>query len=533
MKETITGTAPESGRNGHNEGGLPDGLASLTPATPRLEQFAPVMKTSWGDAPTTQLPKIAAPAAIPRQAGDSEPSGTTLVLPYVGSRSAKRTNRLRAWMVTIPTDFAAVVTPLLWTIANWKGIIFTAIITVVIFAAGGLYRGRRHLSILDLMPGILGRLLIAAAIVAMIAAQRHESVEYVGEFMRTVAVSCALVITGRVMTTRLVLWARRRRLVEHGTIIVGSGPIATELARLIKRYPQYGLRFSGFVDTPSNRQAAANATLALGSICDLGQAMVATGSDVIIIADTTTEEIELMDLLRQPSMMRWDVWVVPRLCDFQSHSGSTDHIGAIPVTRLRRATLTGPKWALKRMFDFLFASLALIVVSPVLLMCAIAVRVEGGRGVIFRQQRIGRFGKPFDLLKFRSMKPATDHESRTNWSVANDPRVGLVGRFLRRTSLDELPQLWNIVRGDMTFVGPRPERPFFVDQFSAEHPSYVLRHRVPVGLTGLAQVSGLRGDTPISDRARFDNYYIDNWSLWLDIKVIARTFAEVFRGGGR
>jgi lipopolysaccharide/colanic/teichoic acid biosynthesis glycosyltransferase len=131
------------------------------------------------------------------------------------------------------------------------------------------------------------------------------------------------------------------------------------------------------------------------------------------------------------------------------------------------------------------------------------------------------------------MRPSTETESQTRWSVADDPRVGPVGRFMRRTSLDELPQLWNILRGDMTIVGPRPERPFFVDRFSADYPDYAMRHRVPVGLTGLAQVSGLRGDTPISDRARFDNYYIENWSLWLDVKVILRTVAEVVRGGGR
>jgi lipopolysaccharide/colanic/teichoic acid biosynthesis glycosyltransferase len=131
------------------------------------------------------------------------------------------------------------------------------------------------------------------------------------------------------------------------------------------------------------------------------------------------------------------------------------------------------------------------------------------------------------------MRPATAAEGDTRWSIAQDDRVGRVGRVLRATSLDELPQLWNILRGEMTIVGPRPERPHFVERFSAEHPRYGHRHRVPAGLTGLAQVSGLRGDTPISDRARFDNFYIEHWSLWLDIKVVLRTIAEVFRGGGR
>jgi lipopolysaccharide/colanic/teichoic acid biosynthesis glycosyltransferase len=141
---------------------------------------------------------------------------------------------------------------------------------------------------------------------------------------------------------------------------------------------------------------------------------------------------------------------------------------------------------------------------------------------------VGRDGKHFELLKFRTMRPANDLESQTMWCVADANRVGAVGRFLRCTSIDELPQLWNILRGDMTVVGPRPERPHFVDQFSTQFDRYAYRHRVQVGLTGFAQVSGLRGDTSIADRARYDNFYIENWSLWLDIKIILRTFREVF-----
>ena len=159
-------------------------------------------------------------------------------------------------------------------------------------------------------------------------------------------------------------------------------------------------------------------------------------------------------------------------------------------------------------------------------------RLEGGKGIIFRQQRVGKDAELFELYKFRSMKPVAPGSGDTTWSIAQDKRVGPVGRVLRKTSLDELPQLWNIVRGDMTIVGPRPERPFFVEQFSAEFPRYGHRHRVPVGLTGLAQVSGLRGDTSIEDRARYDNFYIESWSFWLDIKVIVRTCREVIRGGG-
>jgi lipopolysaccharide/colanic/teichoic acid biosynthesis glycosyltransferase len=136
------------------------------------------------------------------------------------------------------------------------------------------------------------------------------------------------------------------------------------------------------------------------------------------------------------------------------------------------------------------------------------------------------------LLKFRSLKPATDDESATRWNVSQDHRLGPVGRFLRKSSLDELPQLWNIVRGDMSLVGPRPERPHFVEQFEQHVPRYTARHRVPTGLTGWAQVHGLRGDTSIENRASFDNHYIQNWSLWGDIKILLRTVQQVVRARG-
>jgi lipopolysaccharide/colanic/teichoic acid biosynthesis glycosyltransferase len=145
---------------------------------------------------------------------------------------------------------------------------------------------------------------------------------------------------------------------------------------------------------------------------------------------------------------------------------------------------------------------------------------------------VGLDGRPFTMLKFRSLKPTDELESTSNWNIGGDPRIGRVGGFLRQTSLDELPQLWNVVRGDMSLVGPRPERPFFVQEFTKQFPRYMARHRVPAGMTGWAQINGLRGDTDISERARFDNYYIENWSLWEDVKIVLRTTGQVLRGRG-
>ena len=477
------------------------------------------------------------PAMTPNGASHAphRPDGTTLILPAPRNRTAKRTRGLRAWMLTLPVDFVAMVAPLLWDHKHWKGVIFAAVLTVAIFASGGLYRGRRHMSFLDELPSLVGRLLVASAIVAVIFAQRHDTEAYVSGFLHTVLASTALLLLGRSFSRWIVLAARRRRWVEHGAIIVGGGPVAAELARLLRRYPQYGLRFAGFIHDEGLPPGDDGELLPwIGRADDLDSMIAMTESDVIIIADAPADtEARLMRLVRSPIAMTCDLFVVPRLHDFSTHTGPSDHIGAIPVMRVGRPVLSGPKWWLKRCTDVLLAAIALILLSPLMLLTALAVRIEGGPGILFRQERLGLNGKRFDLIKFRSLRPTDAEDAQTTWSVAHDTRVGPVGRFIRRTSIDELPQLWNVLRGDMTIVGPRPERPYFAEKFAAEHPLYGRRSRMPAGLTGLAQVSGLRGDTPIADRARFDNYYIENWSLWLDTKVLLRTFREVFRRQAR
>jgi len=256
------------------------------------------------------------------------------------------------------------------------------------------------------------------------------------------------------------------------------------------------------------------------------------GADVLIVTDGDFSEVAVHDAVRGPHAIACDLLVVPRLHHFNTATGRADHIGSIPVMRIKTPNLVGPGRRVKRAFDIAVSAFALLLMAPVLGLIALAVRSDGP-DVIFRQPRVGENGKVFDVLKFRSMRPVDEHESATNWSIANDDRVGPVGRFLRMTSLDEIPQLWNILRGDMSLVGPRPERPHFVEQFSAQYDRYAHRHRVKAGLTGLSQVSGLRGDTSIADRARYDNYYIENWSLWLDVKIILRTVSEVAFAKGR
>ena len=243
------------------------------------------------------------------------------------------------------------------------------------------------------------------------------------------------------------------------------------------------------------------------------------------------QDATLVDAVRACDRMDTEIFCVPRFFELHHRSRDMDELWGISLVRVRRATWRSRSWQVKRAFDVLLSAIALVALSPLLLAVALAVRIENGPGVLFRQVRVGLDGEPFTLLKFRSLRlPETRDDGAAAgpvWSINGDARLGPVGRIIRKTSIDELPQLINILRGDMTIVGPRPERPEFVEQFTRAIPRYTARHRTPAGLTGWAQVNGLRGDTSIEERARFDNYYIQNWSLWLDVKIVARTVSSV------
>jgi exopolysaccharide biosynthesis polyprenyl glycosylphosphotransferase len=459
--------------------------------------------------------------------------------------------RLRAWMLVLPVDAVMLMAPAVWAPQQVKAHVTMSLLFVLLVTRGGRYRARLHLSVLDELPGLLTWLLTCAALVATVSALRHDQVA-VTNFLDNAAIAVCMVVAGRLGTTWLINWSRRRRLSVHPTVVIGGGPLTAELVRILSRYPRYGLNVVGFVADGAQNDAT-GLTTRLGGTGDLDNIVRATEANVLLVADGELSERVLLDAVRTPACLRCDLLIVPRLHHFATQTGMADHIGSIPIMRIHQPSITGPARLLKRAFDLVAGSIALTVVAPVIAVCAIAVRIDGGAGVFFRQTRVGRDGELFDLIKLRTVRPVSPRDTgateppptergepdmsegnpSTEWSVSDSARVSSLGRLLRRLSLDELPQIWNVLRGDMTLVGPRPERPYFVEQFSAKYDRYGYRHRVQVGLTGLAQVSGLRGDTSIADRARHDNYYIENWSLWLDVKIIIRTFFEVFLARGR
>jgi exopolysaccharide biosynthesis polyprenyl glycosylphosphotransferase len=400
----------------------------------------------------------------------------------------------------------------------------------VLFAGGGLFRSRLTLSILDDLPSIIGRAFAAAAAVTWLEAIFSHL--YLGAMLRCGAIFCVADIVARYIMYGLVQHVRSKRIVAHPTLILGAGRIGGQIAGFIDQHPEYGLKPVGFLDGHPLLRPGDACVPVIGKPEDLAAAIKQHGIQDVIVAFSNIRESEMVDVIRTCDRLDCEIFFVPRLFELGSALRDLDHVWGVPLVRMKRAAFRTFSWRLKRLVDIGLAGLLLAFLAPVMAVCAVAVRLESGPGILFRQERVGLDGRPFKLLKFRSLRPATTAESATRWSIALDDRLGPVGRILRKSSLDELPQLWNVLRGHMSIVGPRPERPHFVEQFTSQYPAYLARHRVPSGLTGMSQVHGLRGNTSIEDRARLDNYYIENWSLWADVKIMLRTAGAVVRGTG-
>jgi exopolysaccharide biosynthesis polyprenyl glycosylphosphotransferase len=337
-------------------------------------------------------------------------------------------------------------------------------------------------------------------------------------------VSAGFVVVGRILAYSLHRRLRRSGALAAPTLIVGAAALGRKLADTLDGHPEFGLRVVGFVD--SYPRADVTDRL-LGSTDELSAVIRRHGIERVIVAYGGTGEADLVPILRACSETDATLYHVPRFFELGIPTTSTEHedVRGIPLVRFRRQALRRSSLYWKRAMDVLVSGTVIVLASPVLAALALAVRATSPGPVLFRQVRIGKDGHEFELLKFRTME--VNDDSSTTWSVVGDVRQTSIGGFLRRTSLDELPQLLNILRGDMSLVGPRPERPHFVDQFGEDFDRYHDRHRVPVGLTGWSQVHGLRGDTSIEDRVRLDNYYIENWSPWLDLVIMVRTVAAL------
>jgi exopolysaccharide biosynthesis polyprenyl glycosylphosphotransferase len=418
--------------------------------------------------------------------------------------------------------------------AAWAAVF--VLVTAGSMACRGLYRQRICPSPVDTVRTIVGSAALAAMAILSVRVLVSHDVATASEAVRQFVFAAFYLSAGRIALHWSTASARRAGELSVPTLVVGTGRVAQLLVERLIARPEFGLDPVAFLDGDAPDEAL-DLPIA-GDFDDIEGVIEEYGIQHVIFTFSLKRDAELVDVFERCRRLGVTVSVVPRLYEEITDRVSVAHIGGVPLLTTHRPDPRGWQFAIKYAVDRVLGFVALVLSAPILAACAIAVAVSMGRPILFRQVRVGRDGRTFELLKFRSMKPAGDAErvpvllpnGAAPGGVEGADRRTRVGTFLRRTSLDELPQLLNVLKGEMSIVGPRPERPEFVALFERDVHRYGARDRVKAGITGWAQVHGLRGKTSVADRAEWDNYYIDNFSLWLDVKILLRTVTAVVAG---
>jgi exopolysaccharide biosynthesis polyprenyl glycosylphosphotransferase len=402
------------------------------------------------------------------------------------------------------------------------------LVIMVIFAVRRLYIPRRGFGRVDLLYQVA-----AAVALGWLAALSVTFFAYRAlEPPRLMLVYWALLSIGLVWLTRVVLDSllreahRRGRDLEY-VLIVGDGEPAQLVEAKIRSAPELGYRVAGFI---GNGTSNALVQPILGGLGDIPAVVREREVGEVIIAWPGISHPDLVDIVTGCTRQRVDIKIFPDIFELMAREVETSELTGLPLMRVRDIALRGWMRFLKRALDVVVSWSMLVLLSPWLLFMALLVKLTSPHGpVLHVQERVGLDGRPFYMLKFRSMRPDAEAESGPVWAVPNDPRRTRLGGLIRRFSLDEFPQLVNVLVGEMSLVGPRPERPEFVAQFANLVPRYRERHMEKAGMTGWAQVNGLRGQTSIVERTEYDLFYVETWSLAFDVKILLKTLAAVIR----
>lgn len=328
------------------------------------------------------------------------------------------------------------------------------------------------------------------------------------------------------------LYLLDRGIIFFKTVLVGPASQCRKFQDKMLQY--YGSQYQvlGFVSTENKPATFAetaspkDAIPCIGVRNDLDALLEQGGVDQVIITMPPEDHREILEIMNTCRQYNTPYRMTPELYDLLAQRVQVEEIEEMPALLFDESPLIGAGRMLKRSCDILISSMALIIASPLMLFIAALIRFDTRGPVFYVQERVGNDGRRFHIYKFRSMVDKAEQESGPIWATSNDPRTTIIGRFLRKYNLDELPQFFNVLRGDMSLVGPRPERPYFVNKFKGEIPNYMRRHMVKTGITGWAQVNGWRGDTSVGKRTEHDLYYVKNWSLFLDIKIILKTLVS-------
>ena len=418
---------------------------------------------------------------------------------------------------------------------------FVAVLVPLGFHLQGLYRLRRGRSrvddffavfvgtILAVVFGIVSTTYVQTYLAS--TAQKSSGAFAVSQAAWAIflVVNVALTYSSRELMREVLERRWRAGIGLKRVLIAGAGELGRLVADKIIEHRELGYQIVGFVDDRAGGDHLGYRGLPLlGTIDEAAEITARESIDHLYVALPPEQHLRMLELLDSTSREMVDVKVVPDLLQVIALRARLEDLDGVPVININDVPLQGFNSAVKRSIDIAISSVALLCVAIPLAIVALLVRLTSRGPVFYRQDRTGLDGKSFSIVKFRSMFDDAERETGPVWTVPDDPRVTQLGRFLRRSNLDELPQLWNVLRGDMSIVGPRPERPHFVEQFKHRIPQYMLRHKVKAGLTGWAQVNGWRGNTALEKRIEYDLYYIENWSVRLDLKIMWLTLIRGF-----
>ena len=405
----------------------------------------------------------------------------------------------------------------------------SAIIIVMFWAR--LYHQARAVSRVDEFYAVFGAVSIGMMMSVAISTLLFKNLEF--DFPRVLIIYSWLLTIVLVMIARLIYHAVQWRMQARGVgrdrvLIVGTGDIGRLVLEKIKGSPHLGYEVIGFVhkDGETEPEKVLGVPV-LGNSDDLTRLIDELHIDEVIIALPEASDDEMLDLISKCSKASLSIKVFPDVFQIIATQVTIDDLGGLPLLSVRDVRQRGWRLTVKRLMDVTLSAAGLVFISPLLFIMGILIKIESPGPVFYVQERMGLDARPFMMIKFRSMRQDAEANG-PGWTTPDDPRRTKLGTFIRKTNVDELPQLINVLIGDMSLVGPRPERPVYVDQFRRTIPRYMERHKEKAGLTGWAQVNGLRGDTSISDRTKYDLWYIENWSLLLDIKILIRTGLRMF-----
>ncbi len=404
---------------------------------------------------------------------------------------------------------------------------------VVVFATSRLYRLARTTSRIDEFYSVVRATTVSTLIGVALSSLLFKNTMLEMDYSRAVVayawgLSIVLITMGRVLHTDIRFRLRRLGWGSDRLLIVGTGDVGRMVYQKVQSNPGLGYEVAGFVTTNGAGGNVALGAELLGSATDLASLIHQHDIDEVIIALPDATHQEILMLLSECEQGQVTVKVFPDVFQIMASPVGIGDLGGLPLVTVRDIALRGWRRLAKRVMDIVGAAFGLVVLSPLMVLVAVLIKLDSRGPVFYVQDRMGLDAKPFKILKFRSMERNAEAHG-PGWTVEDDPRVTPLGRILRRIDVDELPQLINVLLGEMSLVGPRPERPVYVDQFRRAIPRYMDRHWERAGLTGWAQINGLRGDTSISERTKYDIWYIENWSLLLDIKILLRTIFNVFQ----